>query len=300
MGLKHKYNVIRLQWGYLLIAVVLLAGVIGAYFSNEAASQMTMAEQASVQRLPIIMYHNLSERSEKLGDYTISPTQLEADLKEIKARGYTPITVTQLCDYYDGKGELPEKPILLTFDDGYYSVYVYAYPLLKAYETPAACFVLGYYTQMYADGEKQDLAYAHMTWEQLREMQESGLITVGSHTYNLHTPRGKGTRYGISINAGESEKDYCDAVIKDLQTLSDVMQKELGVTPKVFAYPFGAICKQSIPVLQQMDFRIAFTCEEKVNRLNRDTQAEAPIRLGRFNRASKYSSNDFFDRLEGR
>ncbi len=298
MGMKGRYNVFRLQWGYVLVLVVLFAGMLGALLSGRAASQMTMTAVEDTVDLPIIMYHHLSENSNKLGDYTVSPTQLQADLKEISKRGYTPITVEQLCGYYEGKNDLPQKPILLTFDDGYYSVYVYAYPLLKQYNMPAACFVLGYYAQMYSDGEKQNIAYAHMTWEQLKEMEDSGLVTVGSHTYNLHTPRGQGTRYGISINAGESEEAYCAAVAEDLRTLSDAMVQYLGHTPTVFAYPFGAICAESYPLLQEMDIKIAFTCEEKVNRLQAAQEVSYPIRLGRYNRAFKYGTEAFFDRLE--
>ena len=135
-----------------------------------------------------------------------------------------------------------------------------------------------------------------MTWEQLKEMTTSGLIEVGSHTYNLHREKGKGLRYGMAINPGESKESYCDAVTNDLLTLSQVMENELGVRVNTFAYPFGAICKQSYPILHQMGFRIAFTCEEKVNLLTGE-QKDGLILLGRYNRASKYDTDAFLDRI---
>ncbi len=293
-----KSRVIRVRWGVLLMGLVVCAGLLGTVLLQRVPAQMVMNRTEETIRLPIIMYHHFSEKQSKIGDYTLAPSQLESDLKELQKRGYTPITTEQLCAYYEGEYELPQKPILLTFDDGYYSVYYYAYPLLKQYNVPATCFILGYYSQMYSDGEKQNLSYAHMTWEQLREMTDSKLISIGSHTYDLHHPRGEGSRYGISINAGESEQAYCDAVVDDLRTLSAALQENLGVTPQTFAYPFGAICAESIPVLRQMGFRIAFTCEEKVNKLHRGEEAEYPVRLGRYNRAAKYSSAEFFDRLD--
>lgn len=296
---KRICGVFKLRLGMILICLVLATGMIGGILYRKAESAITSAQVSqTAMQLPVIMYHHLSENPAKLGDYTVSPEQFEADLREIQRLGYTAISVGQLCDYFEGKCTLPEKSVLITFDDGYYSVYVYAYPLLKEYGMQAACFVLGYYTQMYSDGEKQNIAYAHMTWEQLDEMQRSGLITVGSHTYNLHKLRGEGARYGISINAGESEEVYCDAVLEDLCTLSDAMYENLGFKPDTFAYPFGAICKQSYAVLEQMGFKIAFTCEEKVNCICPDTDTDSPILLGRFNRASKYTTEEFFKKLK--
>lgn len=292
MGMK--YRVVRIGFfGLVAIAFILFGSLTAALIYGNSVTAMAPTE---TQRLPVIMYHHFSDNSSKLGDYTVSPTQFEADLKEIQSRGYAAISLQQLLDYYDGKGNLPEKSVLLTFDDGYYSVYVHAYPLLKQYGMPATCFILGQYTQLYSDGEVQDVNYAHMTWEQLREMRDSGLIAFGSHTYDLHQARGQGVRYGISINPGESETLYCDAISEDLGYLSDVMEKELGMRPNCFAFPFGAICKQSYPVLQKLGFRIAFSCEEKVNRISALPDEEDLILLGRYNRASKYGTKEFLDR----
>lgn len=298
---QHSFGVIRIKTGIWIAAVVLLFGLIGGGLYRQTRTAMAPAavsDREESRKLPILMYHHLSENPAKLSDYTISPAQFESDLKEIKRLGYTPISIGQLYDYYDGKADLPEKSVMITFDDGYYSVYVYAYPLLKQYEMPAVCFILGYYTQMYSDGERQNVNYAHMTWKQLSEMQQSGLITFGSHSYNLHKLRGEGKRYGISINAGESEAGYCDAVLEDLGTLSDAMAQNLGYRPDTFAYPFGAICKQSYAVLQKMGFRFAFTCEEKVNGICLSQADHSPILLGRFNRASKYSVQEIFHKMK--
>ncbi len=296
----RRFGLIRVKAWAVCLACVLCLGLLagGAVWKISTNSVHTSAQPTDTVLLPVIMYHHLSENGQKLGDYTISPVQFESDLKELQSRGYTAISMQQLRDYYAGKSDLPEKSVLLTFDDGYYSVYTYAYPLLKQYHMPAVCFILGYYTQLYSDGEKQDVNYAHMTWQQLKEMKESGLIELGSHTYNLHKAKGKGERYGISINTGETEKHYCDAILQDLTTLSNAMEQNLGYRPDCFAYPFGAICKQSYPLLHQMGFRFAFTCEEKVNYLCPTENLSDPIRLGRFNRASKYSSKDFMSRMK--
>ena len=83
------------------------------------------------------MYHHISKKTSALGAYVITPEQFESDLKFIKDKGYEAITTQNLVDYFDGKFELPEKPIMITFDDGYLSFYEYAYPLLKQYNMKA-------------------------------------------------------------------------------------------------------------------------------------------------------------------
>ena len=86
-------------------------------------------------KLPVIMYHNISKKQSLINKYCVSVNQFENDLKYIKSQGYNCITSAQLIDYvYNGK-KLPKKPFMITFDDGYESFYVYAYPLLKKYTT---------------------------------------------------------------------------------------------------------------------------------------------------------------------
>ena len=112
----------------MLILLIAFSTLYSGFYPETVTTGVTQGVQ-----LPVIMYHGILADTKLQGDYVISPTQFEEDLKELKNRGYTTVTIGEIVDYvYNGK-ELPQKPVVLTFDDGYYNNYLYAYPLLKKY-----------------------------------------------------------------------------------------------------------------------------------------------------------------------
>ena len=102
---------------FFLSAVILISVMTGA-------TKETTADTDSV-KLPVIMYHSLLKDEKLQNDYTVSPTLFENDLKYLTENGYTTVVVKDLTDYVYGKKSLPEKCIMLTFDDGYYNNYYY-------------------------------------------------------------------------------------------------------------------------------------------------------------------------------
>ena len=104
-------------------AAALTLGTIGAL----GAILTVMAEDPGV-RVPVIMYHAVMDDASRLGKYVISPEELESDFKWLSENGYTAVLSEDLINYTENGAALPEKPILLTFDDGYYNNYLYAYP----------------------------------------------------------------------------------------------------------------------------------------------------------------------------
>ena len=282
--------VIKVNHNYVAaFLAVLLVGVFCLFELWGPASVRTAAEaeipEGSI-RLPVVMYHHLMKDQSRLGDYIISPAQFEEDLLYIQKCGYTTISVFELMDHQFNGASLPEKPILITFDDGNESVYAYAYPLLKKYNMKAVVSIIGKHTDFYSEPETpNDVSYANLTWDQLREMKQSGVFEIGNHTYNMHEDGTKGTRYGIRIKKGESPEDYRKAILEDVGGLSIEMNEQLGESPTIFAYPFGALCKESKPLLTEIGFQVILTCEEKVNVVPEN--AELPIVLKRYNRAHK-------------
>lgn len=246
-------------------------------------------------RLPVIMYHHLLKDEARRGDYVISPTLFEADLKYIKENGYTTITAAQLLAFIKQGDPLPDKPIMITFDDGYETVYSYAFPLLQKYEMKAIISIIGKHTDIFSQEEEpHHLNYSHVSWDELREMQKSGVFEIENHSYDMHNPRGS-ERYGSSKTGGESDSGYRDALIKDVGGLSESIEAEIGERPIMFAYPFGAISKAAEPVLTELGFSILLTCEEKVNILK--PGQGIPVKLKRFNRAGGYETKEFFMKL---
>lgn len=240
-------------------------------------------------RLPVLMYHHLSEKPGAQGPYVVTPTQFRSDLLYLQEQGYTAVTAQQLVDYVDGHGTLPEKPVLITFDDGYESFFAYAFPILKELNTPAVLSVIGTYTEQYSAGDDHNVNYAHVTWDEIAEMADSGLVEIGNHTYNLHTLT---PRKGCRIKPGENEEKYKRMLQSDVQNLQDRLKAVIGKEPTIFTFPYGNVCSQGCEVIEEMGFRITLGCEEKVNTLT-PGDPSCLKELRRFNRAHGKSSEQF-------
>lgn len=115
-----------------LVLVGAAAGVFTYVQMGHVKATNAQVQPEGIQ-LPIIMYHSMLRNGS--GEYTISPETFEEDLRYLKDNGYTTIYMQDLLDYINKQVPLPEKPIMLTFDDGYYNNYLYAYPLAKKYES---------------------------------------------------------------------------------------------------------------------------------------------------------------------
>ena len=134
-------------------------------------TEMTLAEQQGV-RVPVLMYHSILKDSARQGQYVVSPDVLSADLDALQARGYQTVTVSDLIAYVYDDVPLPEKPIMITFDDGYYNNYVYAYPLLQQRGMRAVISVIGSQTAQYTENGVENAYWSHLRLDRLEEMQD--------------------------------------------------------------------------------------------------------------------------------
>ncbi|MDD4715347.1 MAG: polysaccharide deacetylase family protein [Oscillospiraceae bacterium] len=250
---------------------------------------------AENNRLPIFMYHNITEKSDKVSAYTVSVKNLENDLVYLKENGYETITMTDLFNHLDYGASLPKKPVMLTFDDGFESVYVYALPLLEKYNMKAVVAIVGSYTDQYTETADHHLDYSYLSWPQVEKMQQSGRFEVQNHTNNFHN--NKGVRQGCRINPGETTSDYKAAFTKDINALQDSIEAHIGWRPNTFVYPYGFYCKESDPILSDMGFRAGLSCQEIVNQIPQD--GEHFFLLGRFNRSGKLSTQEFCKKALG-
>lgn len=242
-------------------------------------------------KLPILMYHNLSKNQKSLSKYTISPTEFENDMKYIQENGYTTVNLQELIAFTEG-ANLPEKPIIITFDDGYESVYEYAYPILRERNMHAVINILGKYTQIYSNSDDHNVNYAHITFGQIKEMVASGLIEIGNHSYDLHKTQ---HRVGIEQIGGESVSEYKKMLTEDLTKTQNLLKENAGITPIAFAYPFGKSSKCSLDCIKEMGFTFVFCCWEKKNILT--GEKEELFHLNRFNRPHGKSAEKILSSL---
>jgi biofilm PGA synthesis lipoprotein PgaB len=193
-----------------------------------------ISDRARAAKIPIIMYHDIT--AVKDVDWDVTPDDLEKQFQMLQEGGYTPITMDRLVNNLRTGAQLPEKPVLLTFDDNYAGQYKYAFPLLKKYNYPAVWSV---HTRFVGTGGQKPKA----TWDQLREMQKSGLITVASHTVN-HLNM-------TNLSDAEIEKEVTES--------KKVLEKELGVTIDYFTYPEGDFTQRAKDKVKEAGYKAALT-----------------------------------------
>ena len=239
--------------------------------------------------LPVIMYHHISREKSQWNDYVVSLGEFESDLDYLAANGWHSIGVRDLLAWYDGAFEMPEKPFMITFDDGFESTLAYAEPLLEEYGFCAVVAVIGSVCGDVSKYEKHDPEFSNLSWEEAAEMARRGVIEVQCHTWNMHE---SWPRRGCQIRRGESPEAYRRALSADLERFwQESGAHGVDLVPAI-AYPFGAFCAETGNIVLEEGFEVAFTCWERFNTLIRGE--EKPYQLGRYNRPHGLSSEKFF------
>ncbi len=277
--------------GTLCMAVIALLLLLVSAVPSGNVLQAGTAVQDPIS-LPVIMYHSLLKDPGLQGKYVISPNVFESDLQYIRENGYTPVHIQDLVDYVNEGKNLPEKPILLTFDDGFYNTYFYAYPLAKKYGMKIVVSVVGEYTDRDSAAERLSPSYSYLTWGTIKEMEESGYVEFQNHSNSMHFDGSGGKRKGVQRLPEESSETYRLVLTQDISAMQEKLETHLGKTPLCFTYPFGAISPEAPGILREMGFRCTMTCESRVNLITRDP--ECLYELGRFLRTPEESSREFF------
>ncbi|MGC6174727.1 polysaccharide deacetylase family protein [Lacrimispora sp. 38-1] len=228
-------------------------------------------EVSSVQPIdgilvPIIMYHQVKDSG--FGNDVISPNEFESDLKYLEENHYNPITMTQLIDYVYNKKDLPQNPVILSFDDGYLSTYLNVYPLLKEYNMKIVLSIIGKSVDDFSKVCDENIEYSHLTWNEVKEMQQSGLVEIQNHSYNLH--KISKVRYGCSQMANESLEHYEEFLSNDIKMLQEEITAMTGNSPNTFTYPFGRYNEKLETIIKKLGFKATLTCKFGVNVINND------------------------------
>lgn len=182
-------------------------------------------KDAEVLKVPILLYHHISDEITSSNAISvISPKDFKLHMTAIKAQ-FTPISLREYVEFVNTKDNaktLPKNPIIITFDDGYLSNYEIAYPILKELEIPATIFVVT--DTVGAKAGEGKVNNSHFTWEQAKEMSDSGIIDIQSHT-NDHLKLAT-----VSM----------DIVNFELRKSKYLIEKNLGKTCDMIAYPYGS------------------------------------------------------------
>ena len=234
-------------------------------------------------RYGVLAYHSVvdesaAENQKQYFPQTISAQMLIKHFNWLKENGYNVISWQQVIDAENGKGTLPDNAVLLSFDDGYETMYNVVFPLLKAYNYPA---VFAPVTGWLDTPENQKIAYADKmldrsvfaTWAQVKEMEQSGLVEVASHTHNLHN--------GINANPSggqlpaviapeykngkyETEDAYKNRLKSDFAHTVQTLVNHIGKKPRVMVWPYGQFNDVAVQIARQAGMPHYFSLGEKI------------------------------------
>lgn len=200
--------------------------------------------------IPILCYHNFNPTVPGLMNLT--PKKFENQLRWIKDNGFTVISLKDAVDYLQGnRKSLPPKPVVITVDDGWESAYVYVFPIALKYHVPVTLFV---YTETISKGKH------NLTWEQLKEMQQTGLIDIEGHTYSHPNFNDE--------KAGSSPAKYEKIVEHELVTSKKILEDHLGSKVNFLAWPFGIYDDYLEHEAEKAGYTMAFSIDART--ANRD------------------------------
>lgn len=261
-----------------------------------ARSLSAFSSAAETRALPVIMYHSLLKEQRRWNDYVISPELLEQDIVYLKSLGYTFISMAEAVAFVKEDGILPEKPILLTLDDGYLNNYLYLPDILERQDARAVVSVVGEYSDVYTYQDDHNPTYAYMSWPDIKELSQNPRIEIGNHSYYFHH---MGARSGAMRKSGESKNEWLAALRSDTLSLQSALTSKCGVTPTIYTYPYGKISKGADEALAELGFSATLSCNEKISVLRRGDDSTL-LSIGRFNRPAKVDTQSFFNKLFGR
>mgnify|MGYP001562058218 FL=1 len=206
-------------------------------FPSVASIAPSPLASTTIFKLPIFNYHHIrpmpSVASSTISDraFTVSPEGFETHLKYFKENGYQAVSVYDLLDYFDTGQPLPPKAVAITFDDGYYGHYKWAYPLLKKYGMTATFFII-----VNNVGKPNVL-----TWEEIKVMSDGGMI-IGSHS--LSHPH---------LSALSDE-----LLQKELVDSKRIIEEKIGKNVDLLSYPGGDYDERVIQFVKDAGYQAAF------------------------------------------
>jgi len=253
----------------LKILIVLLAFLLGPWAG------------AAPARLTILSYHDIADPgTAHAPGQAVSPTAFVRQLDWLRNNGYRFVGVDDILADRSGVRPLPDKAVLLTFDDGYRSMYTQAFPVLKLFKAPAVLGLVGRWMEpaggMVAyDGHPIPRGEL-LSWEEVRAMTASGLVEVASHSYGLHegipgNPQGNlqpaaPTRAWLpAVRRYETEAEYGRRVLADLKRNVVLLQQKAGRAPRVMVWPYGRHNARLRELAKQVGLTVGLTLDDGPN-----------------------------------
>lgn len=215
-----------------------------------AISAVTFVRRAYV--VPVLMYHSIGNEA-KMTKLFVSPESFEREMKFLCKNRYNVVGLEKIVSYIENKEKIPPKTVAITFDDGYYNNYKYAYPILKRYKLPATLFII--VDKIGRPG--------WLDWRELREMSDSGIFTIGSHTM---------AHYWLP-SLGTKKLEY------ELVSSKKILEERLGKKVDLFCYPLGAFDQRARDAVIRAGYRSAVATNPGKSYPSNDRYAIKRVRI---------------------
>ncbi len=262
-------------------------------FSAFAARKTVSASLKDGIKVPIIMYHSVLEDESRKGDYVVTPEILENDIKFLKKKGYTFVLIRDLINYvYEGT-PLPEKPVVLTFDDGYFNNMLYLPPIMEKHNAKASIAVVGKFTDIFSENDSHNPNYSHLTWEDIEEISKKDYFEISNHSYNMHEIK---ERLGCFKLKSETKDEYEKNLSSDIMQMQEALKEKSKVLCQVFTYPYGKVSNDSVDIIKKLGFKASLSCYEKTSLISKDKNSL--FLLGRYNRPAGISTENFMKKID--
>ena len=267
---KFSKNLLNASLALCMCGALILSTQISA--ANETVERAAI--ELKENQFVTLTFHDVRDDVENQTDrdmYAISTKNLAQYLAWIKKEGWKPIRLEDVWAARQKQQILPERAVLLTFDDGALSSYSKVYPLLKQYNIPAVFAI----PTSWINGNTQAGYEAYgqgnlMNWNQMREMQKSGLVEFVSHSNDLHKgiqanpqknmePAAIVREYFPQLNRYETDAEYKTRVVEDLKKSKQVLDHELGIDTKAIFWPYGAVTPEAEEFAKQAGLPMSFS-----------------------------------------
>jgi|FEC22Drversion2_1045045.scaffolds.fasta_scaffold00662_21 poly-beta-1,6-N-acetyl-D-glucosamine N-deacetylase len=259
------------HWSGALPAMSVVLVLLGLLLAGTAHAQ------PAGQRFVSIAFHDVVDRADELDTDAVTTRVLTQFFDWLKGSGWTAISLDDVAAAARGARPLPDKAILITFDDGYRSLYTHVYPLLQVYRFPIVSALVGSWMEGRPDGtvlygDRVVPRRNFLTWGEARELQASGLVEFASHSYDLHrgvlaNPQGNMVpaaitwRYDPATQRYETDAQYRARIRADLQRSRQQIAANLGRSPRALVWPFGRYTGPALAEAKAVGFSFALTLE---------------------------------------
>jgi biofilm PGA synthesis lipoprotein PgaB len=235
-----------------------------------------LAPARAADRFAIVAFHDVLDSHSDLDDDAVTVDRLIGFFEWLRANRWTTISLDDVAAACRGKKTLPERSILITFDDGYRSLHTRVFPLLLAYRMPIVAALVGSWVEApggskVSYGKEQVPRERFLSWEEVREMARSGLVEFASHSYNLHrgvlgNPQGNEmaaamTRVYAPGRGYESEAQFRRRIADDLTRSRELLTTQLGRPPRAMVWPYGRYNGPALDEARKAGFEFALTLD---------------------------------------